>query len=296
MNDGVAPGGWALFEVTVFNDGPSDIDGLGLSDTLGGVLVGQPMVTSADMGDLYIEAGGSETVLISVKVPDSATPGDTFSNSVALVTTGVNDGIAGSHVVTEVTTTRRRRVRSASRLPLTTLSVTKTCSPSPVVPGTAFNCEVTVTNTGADIAYGVGLTDIMDVHRRPSWWTRTRCFRARIQTFECSSGRRAPLPDPLPAVRHGRRALPAVDPARRTSGRSAEPVNPQNYVVATAFNSDTFVDQSPLRRSERESSIRVDKRLLNDWRGAWRLGAVRGDGVQRRSVGHRWSWPRRDAG
>ena len=118
---------------------------------------------------------------------------------------------------------------------MTTLSVTKTCSPSPVVPGTAFNCEVTVTNTGANIAYGVGLTDIMvDIAHVVNSY---EVLPGTDQTFECSSGMACTLPDPLPAGdTAGVRFLLSILPDAHLVGQP-NLFNPQNYVVATALNS-----------------------------------------------------------
>ena len=71
LQNKVSPGGTALFAVTISNTGPSDIDGIRITDTLtsgnGTVIAMAPADANATAGGsgLYIPARGSQTVLVS---------------------------------------------------------------------------------------------------------------------------------------------------------------------------------------------------------------------------------------
>ena len=66
----VSPGGAALFELVVRNDGPSDADGAVVTDAiLSGPAGTTATIVSPDAGDLYIPAGETRDLLVRVRHP-----------------------------------------------------------------------------------------------------------------------------------------------------------------------------------------------------------------------------------
>ncbi len=82
LNDFVATGGTAFYEIVVCNSGPSDIRRIGVLDTPGQNLVGATVVTSSDADDLYLPAGQCRDVMAAVQIDPAAAQGDTFTNAV----------------------------------------------------------------------------------------------------------------------------------------------------------------------------------------------------------------------
>jgi hypothetical protein len=75
LNNHVAPGGTALFAITILNDGPSTIAGLGLIDTPADALTGQTATLTPGATSIYVPANDAARLVAGVPVPASAATG-----------------------------------------------------------------------------------------------------------------------------------------------------------------------------------------------------------------------------
>ncbi|MDX1408771.1 MAG: DUF11 domain-containing protein, partial [Saprospiraceae bacterium] len=89
LSPSVSPGGLALFEIIVCNEGPSDADGMSITDTVGLNLVPGSLILSADVDDLYLVAGLCVDVFGTAQVSPTAAIGDIFSNTAEVDPTGI---------------------------------------------------------------------------------------------------------------------------------------------------------------------------------------------------------------
>jgi uncharacterized repeat protein (TIGR01451 family) len=159
FNDGVATGGTALYEIVVCNSGPSDIDGVGVSDTLSANQY--DLTLSSDASDLYIADGQCVDVMATAKITDTAAPGDAFSNTAAVTTTGVVQG-AGATLAPQVNTPSDTASGNVGNyLPDADMSITKDVVTDPWVAGTENIIRITVTNNGPAEAVDVVVLDPM---------------------------------------------------------------------------------------------------------------------------------------
>ncbi len=153
----VTIGDTLTYTVTVTNAGPSDAQDVTLTDTLPAGLTGgeysldggitfQPWTGAATLGTLA--AGAFRTVLLRAEVSD--TVGETVRNTavVSATTPDPNPGNNQSTVITPIDT-------SAD------LSVTKSGSPNPAVPGEFLIYSITVRNAGPDASLNTVLTDTL---------------------------------------------------------------------------------------------------------------------------------------
>ncbi|MCC6413563.1 MAG: hypothetical protein IT270_18140, partial [Saprospiraceae bacterium] len=91
LTPNVAPGGYALYEISVRNLGPSDIGGITVLDVPGANLVGSA-VLSPNSFNLYIPSGDARSVFASVQVDPAAPVGASFSNTASISTGGAVSG------------------------------------------------------------------------------------------------------------------------------------------------------------------------------------------------------------
>ena len=151
----VPAGGVLTYTVVVSNLGPSDAQSVTLTDTVPPELTGveysldggatyQPWPGSLSLGALA--AGGYRTVLLRGTVSAGAT--GTISNT-AVVSSPTPDPDPDNNQATEITPVNT----SAD------LSVVKTGSPSPAIPGQYLIFSVTIANGGPDPAVNAVLTD-----------------------------------------------------------------------------------------------------------------------------------------
>ncbi len=192
LQNKVSPGGTALFAVTISNTGPSDIDGIRITDTLtsgnGTVIAMAPADANAATGGsgLYIPARGSQTVLVSVQIADSALVNDVITNvatiDTALVDAGVStNGVGAAGYDGTLTGSDSANLVVGPSLPPVDIDVTSTITDitAPIVAGLPYSFTVEVSNNGPAMAEGVTVHDLIQgipgvqVHDilTPNWFT-----------------------------------------------------------------------------------------------------------------------------
>jgi uncharacterized repeat protein (TIGR01451 family) len=197
LNDGVAPGGTALYEIVVCNNGPSDIDGVAVTDTLGLNLAAGTLVLSPDAGSLYIPAGQCVDVLATAQIADTAASGDPFTNTASVDTSGVVQG-TGATLPPVVNAPSDTAVGTVGEyLPDADVElVSKTFVNPPAVPGGGdLIFEIVVRNNGPAEAEGVVLVDTFyDV----DYLVNDHAFSTPPGVWRCSSGLTCARQDPMP--------------------------------------------------------------------------------------------------
>ncbi len=153
--DPVTAGELVIYTLEAGNAGPSDADGVTITDTPPAGLIFDPLNSSANCVDNagtiecnlgLIAPGGTDSVNLAFTV-DAAAPDGTVTNS-ATVT---SDEDAVGVVATEDTTIERRA----------DTAVVKTASPEPVVPGTPITYTFVVSNNGPSTATNTQLVDVL---------------------------------------------------------------------------------------------------------------------------------------
>ncbi|MFZ2898331.1 MAG: HYR domain-containing protein, partial [Saprospiraceae bacterium] len=159
----VTPGGTALYEITVCNDGPSDIAGVGVNDLLGFNLTS--VILSADASDLYIAAGQCKDILVSAQVNIAAAAGDDFCNAAEVDLTNLDQGSTTLPAQVNAPSTADVCGEVIFALPEVDMEVVSLSFPTtPMVPGTTETFTFSVRNNGPTYAYGATvLVDIVDV-------------------------------------------------------------------------------------------------------------------------------------
>jgi PKD repeat protein len=144
----VAEDGTALFKLTIYNNGPSDADGVTITPSPGAGWI-NPVVAPA--GALYVPAGGHTEVFISAKA-DAAqvAPGDTLDNAATV-------NLAYDPVPSNNTDTATVTVVDA--LPVADVEVVSIslAGGGPIVPGNSYTFNITARNNGPASAYGAVL-------------------------------------------------------------------------------------------------------------------------------------------
>jgi large repetitive protein len=155
--DPVAAGHDLTYTITVTNNGPSDAQGVGLSDILpaGTTLVSanpsQGTCNPIVLCDFGTVASGATTTLVLTVHVDSSTPDHSFITNKATALSATTDPDTTNNTATATTTVET----SAD------LVVTKTDTPDPVTAGTNLTYTITVSNTGTIDAQTVTLTDVV---------------------------------------------------------------------------------------------------------------------------------------
>ncbi|WP_179779572.1 DUF11 domain-containing protein [Micromonospora jinlongensis] len=168
------PGTPFTYTVTVTNGGPSDAVGATLTDPLPAPLAGFTWTCEASAGStctasgtgsindtITVLAGGTVTYTISGTVP-SGTTGDLSNTATLTPPPGTIDPDCTPNCSSTVVT---------PAAPTVDLTVTKTATPSPYVPGTSLTYTVTVTNGGPSDAVGANLTDPLPAPLAGFTWT-----------------------------------------------------------------------------------------------------------------------------
>jgi uncharacterized repeat protein (TIGR01451 family) len=246
LNNRVAPGGRALFEVTVRNNGPSDVHGLKLDDSTNPNL-GAPTLPDEAMNGFDLPANSGRTFIVSAKVKDATSSGDLIRNEVTLDTSGVIDGVDSDPFYIDHNGPVGAQGRVGDLLPDTDVEVvSKTCDP--VVPGNInpFRCEIVIRNNGNADAQGVTVSDHFEsmtafVEDSPDFTTTQGNLPFNLtgsELYTCSSAngfscvRRAPMPA-------GVEDTITIGFGAPANAHLIANDRPENYVSVTALNPDS---------------------------------------------------------
>ncbi|MFF5199484.1 hypothetical protein ACFY3B_07715 [Micromonospora parva] len=168
------PGAAFSYTVTVTNGGPSDAVGANLTDPLPAPLAGFTWTCEASTGS-SCTASGTGTINDSITVPSGGTVTYTISGTVPSGTTGDLTNTAtltppDGAIDPDCTPNCSSTVVTPAAATVD-LTVVKTATPSPYVPGAPFSYTVTVTNGGPSDAVGANLTDPLPAPLAGFTWT-----------------------------------------------------------------------------------------------------------------------------
>ncbi len=153
----IVPGSDVAWSITVSNAGPSSATGVTVSDDLLDALTG---VTVNAPGSASCAVGAGNTVACTL--PDLA-PGQSVSLTVrgALPAgyTGSVDNTATVSSPTDTTPGNNTATSTGTAAPAADVSITKTRTSGPIVPGRAVTWSVVVTNAGPSVARNVVVSD-----------------------------------------------------------------------------------------------------------------------------------------
>jgi uncharacterized repeat protein (TIGR01451 family) len=160
----VAPGGTTFWQITVCNDGPSDVSGVSINDLPGANLSG--LVLGANADDLYIAAGDCKNILVSAKLDIAAQAGDQFCNAAEVDNAGLRQGATSLAPQVNAPISVGVCGEAIFALPSVDLEVVSIVhNNSPIVPGAPASFTFTVRNNGLTYAYGAAvLVDFVDVN------------------------------------------------------------------------------------------------------------------------------------
>ena len=158
------PGQPLTYSVVVTNNGPSDVNGAVVSDPLPAALVGAgftwtcsatlPNTCGSVSGSgsiattVNLVSGGTATFTVSGTVP-SGTTGQFVNSATVTPPSGTNDPLLSNNTATDQNPAN----------PTADLSITKTSSPNPYVPGQPLTYTIVVTNNGPSDVLGATVTD-----------------------------------------------------------------------------------------------------------------------------------------
>ncbi len=253
LNNRVAPGGRALFEVTVRNNGHSDVRGLKLVDTVNSNL-GNPILPPEAVNGFDLPANSGRTFIVSAKVKNTTSPGDLIRNTVSLDTSSVDSGAFSVPFDIGDDGPAVARGRVGDLLPATDIElVSKSCDP--VVPGDAyaFDCEIVIRNNGNADAQGVTVSDQFDdlmafVDNPPDFDTDQTGLTLDInnELYACGGAngltcvRRAPMPAGVTDTIYVGFGAPA-------NAHLIANGSPGNNASVTALNPDANYDNNDLK-------------------------------------------------
>jgi uncharacterized repeat protein (TIGR01451 family) len=160
------PGGTSTYIVTITNEGPADANGLAVSDTRPAGISSWSWACANGTPPAYQcsgDAGNPATFTDSLDLPVLASVTYEVTAQIDAAATG---DITNSVVVTAPSATPEldssdNSASDTDTLAATTLSVTKTGAPDPVVFGTLLTYTIVVTNGGAANATSVTVTDVL---------------------------------------------------------------------------------------------------------------------------------------
>ena len=252
----VAPGGIVLYEVVVTNNGPSDVDGLWVSDVLGSTYPLAFLESSSDSLELYIPAGQTRDALLSVKLSDTETPGNELHNTAEI------DGAAlvlDGYVVTGVLTDTAAIMTVGDYLPPADMDATSTvvdvspASGSPVVAGLTYEFQLEVTNNNSNPAEGVIVHDL--ILGVPGW---ELVDYTPAGEWVCSSGLTCSRSNPMPQGTETVGTFVISIPADASTGENqiehVFSVSASNPDLVTANNSGSYY-----KDVSAEASLNIDK-------------------------------------
>src|SRR6266545_2262929 len=158
------PGQPLTYTIVVTNNGPSDVTGAAVSDPLPAALSGAGFTwtctatapsscgVSSGSGNIAttvnLVSGGTATFSLSGTVP-SGTTGQFVNSATVTPPSGTNDPTLGNNSATDTNPAN----------PTADLSITKTSSPNPYVPGQPLTYTITVTNNGPSDVTGATVSD-----------------------------------------------------------------------------------------------------------------------------------------
>jgi uncharacterized repeat protein (TIGR01451 family) len=168
------PGAAFTYRIIVTNLGPSDAPGVRVQDTLPAALAGFGWTCTGGSGGSCVTASGSgnidafvnlpragtATFVITGVVPPATTAG--FANTASATTpAGVTDPVPGNNTATDNNPVG----------PQADLTITKSSSPNPYVPGAALTYTIIATNRGPSAVTGARVQDTLPAAVSGFGWT-----------------------------------------------------------------------------------------------------------------------------
>jgi uncharacterized repeat protein (TIGR01451 family) len=242
------PGQPLTYNIVVHNAGPSDVTDAQIQDTVPASLANFHWTCTPDSGAacsvpggtgsidalVDIPAGENVTLVLTGSVP-SATAG-TLTNSASVTpATGSTDLIPGNNSSTSNTPAN----------PVADLSVTKTGSPNPYMPGESLTYSIVVTNAGPSDVTGATVTDTISASLSQLAWT---CDTTEGSACQASTGSGS-LTNALVNLIAGGQATftltGIVDPAQTATIHDSVTVQPPGGTTDPAAGNNTATDQNP---------------------------------------------------
>lgn len=160
--DPATAGGTFSYTLGVSNNGPSVATGIVVRDTLPAGLTFVPdgstsgcmaagQVVTCTLSDTSVNPGAAVTVGVAVLADATLPPGTVVSNTASVTGAGADDG-PGENTATETTTINTKA----------DLTIAKTVTSGPVVPGRSVVWQIEVTNVGPSVAQNVVVSDPLD--------------------------------------------------------------------------------------------------------------------------------------
>ena len=175
-SDGVTsatPGLAVQYTIVVSNNGPSDVSGAAVVDTLPAQLVGATWTCAASIGSTCVAGGsgnintlidllasGTATFTVNAMVAAAAT-GSLVNTATATVPSGVTDPVPGNNSATDTDTLA----------PSAELSITKTDFSPTATPGAPVTYTVAVSNAGPSNVVGATVADALPASLMGASWT-----------------------------------------------------------------------------------------------------------------------------
>ncbi len=179
------PGEPLTYTIVVSNAGPSRAVGAAVSDALPAALV-TPVWSCAVSGDgACADAVGSGDVTTTVDLAPGATATITIDATVGATTSGVVDNgvtVTAGPDATDPDESNNTATDTNPTMPTADVSITKTASPSPFVPGEAIVYTIVATNAGPSAAPGNGVVDLLPDGVTDASWTCTAAADAVCST------------------------------------------------------------------------------------------------------------------
>ena len=186
----VLPGGAVGYTIVVTNNGPSNVTGASIVDSIPSQLVGTTWTCSAGAGatcgtasgsgngisiTANLNSGSSVTLNVSSTVGGNIPAGTINNTATATVPSGVTDPVPGNNSASVLVT-----IDSA-----TDLSITKTDGVSSATPGSTVTYTIVASNGGPNAVSGATVADTMPANISASSWS---CAASAGSSCATSSG------------------------------------------------------------------------------------------------------------
>ncbi len=182
-----SPGSAITYTVTVSNNGPSDVAGATVDDTIPASITGVAWTcaVTTGSGSCSSSSGSGNAIATTLDLADGAVATLTVTGAVAAGTTGALTNtatVAAPAGTVDPSPGNNSATDTNPTVPTADLAVAKTSSPDPYVAGAPITYTVTVTNNGPDGVTGATFADTVPAQVTGVTWT---C--AVVGTGSCGS-------------------------------------------------------------------------------------------------------------